>query len=107
MWPNPAVDVASVIANLEPLSLNGFDEVKVFGSTNAAENDVADRQARRINGHDSTQLSGFDPALHRGTAGPDLNCLASLESRDVTRRPSHAASLGHASNVLPGLSFLV
>jgi hypothetical protein len=80
---DPAVDPASIVPDLKPLSLDRFHQMQVLLAVHLAENDVAYLQHCRVHRLDGTQLAGLDLALHRVAPGPELNRLSFLQPGDV------------------------
>jgi hypothetical protein len=89
---HPAVDPTAVVADLEPLPLDGLDQVEVFAAFDLAEHDVADADGSRIDGLDRAELPRLDLARHRVAAGAERDGLAAAVLLDVRRCPPHSMS---------------
>jgi hypothetical protein len=87
---DPAVDEATVVADLEAGALNCLEEVQVFPAIYLAENDVAHlERAVVLNWIDGAKLTRFDFALHRAAARAELNSSTFEQLGDVVSCPSH------------------
>jgi len=86
---DPAIYAPLIVPDLKSLSLNRFDQVKIFVALYLAQNDISHFDVFWVNRFHCTKLSGFNFARHRITARPKRNCLAIFQFRDVMRRPSH------------------
>src|SRR5262245_26750184 len=63
--PHPTVDATAVVANLEPLSLPGLDEVEILRPIHLAEDDVAYLKFVGTHRRHRAQLTGVNLARHR------------------------------------------
>src|SRR5215510_6519264 len=86
---DPAIYTPLIVPDLKPLSLNRFDQVKIFVAFYFAEHNVSYFDVYWVNRFHCTKLSGFNFAGHRITARPKRNCLTVFQLRDVMRCPSH------------------
>src|SRR5262249_15931527 len=93
---DPAVDVPSVVADLETRSLNRLDEVEVLATPHFAQHDFAYLDCRGIDRLDGAKLPGFDLARHGMAARPKRDRFAILKFRDVMRGPTHAVCFLHS-----------
>src|SRR5215471_6088507 len=87
---NPTIYAPLIVPDLKPLSLNRFDQVKIFVALYLAQNDVSHFDVFCVDRFHRTKLSGFNFAGHRITARPKRNCFAAFQLRDVMRRPRHS-----------------
>src|SRR5262245_46813261 len=70
---DPAIDAASVVADLKALVLNCFDKMKVLVAVHFAKDDIAHLQRGRVHGFDRAKLAGLDLAGHGIAPGSKLN----------------------------------
>jgi hypothetical protein len=89
---DPAVDPATVVPNLKPISLDRLYQMQVVPTVHLAQHDVAHLQGRRDHRLDRTQLPGLDSTPHRVPPGPEVNGFPVLEAGDILGSPSHAVS---------------
>jgi hypothetical protein len=87
--PDPAVDEAAIVSDLESDALDGFDEVQVFRAAHLAKDDVADTQRRVIGGLNRAELTWFDLPFHGIAARTKLHGFALAKTFDVVRSPTH------------------
>lgn len=78
MASDPAVDIATVIANLKSSTIHSFDEVQIIAASDFDKNDVVWLKRRRVARFQGHQVTVIDLAAHRMATRPDLNGLASL-----------------------------
>jgi hypothetical protein len=90
---HPAVDPAAVVADLEALALDRFDQVQVLRAVRTTQHDVADLEHLLAQRLDRAELPVVDLAGHAVTARPKLNCLAQRETGDVSICPTHTDRL--------------
>src|SRR5260370_41158053 len=86
---DPAVDTASVVPDLKPVSLFGLHQMQVLPSIHFAQYDVAHFQCGRINSFHRAKLARLDLASHRVSPRPKLYRFTLLQSRNVLGCPSH------------------
>jgi hypothetical protein len=101
IFANPTVNPATVIADLETLSLNRFDQVQVLETVHFAQDDIANFQLFNPDWDNCTKLPGFDFAGHGIAPWPKLNGFASLESINVSGGPAHIDSTKSCTPDLP------
>jgi len=111
---NPAVDATAVLPDLEPLALNGFDEVKVFGAVHFAQNDIAHGHLADIDGRNVQNWSAHERAAPSGppplpTAREAPSCTHSISSKRACfpREPPGDAEAAEVLRNVPSTSVTV
>src|SRR6185369_11795656 len=94
---DPAVDVATVIADLEPIPLYRFHQVEILFAVHFAKDDVANFQGCRVYRRDGAQLPGVNLAGHGISTRPKLNGFPLPQLVDVNGCPPHSP-IPHTTN---------
>ncbi len=86
---HPAVDVASVVANLKSATVHGFDEVQVISTSDFDKNDVVRLKRRRVTWLKSHQVAVVDFAAHGLAARANFDGFDFTEGFDGEFGPTH------------------
>src|SRR3990167_53176 len=88
-YTDPAIDKATIIADLISPAINCFYNVQVVVASHSAQNDIADlKRVWSKRGH-STQLPRLDATLHRVATRAKLDGFAGLQPLNIMFRPPH------------------
>ena len=83
IFADPTVDPASVVTDLESLSLNRLYQVQILKSIHLAQNNVADLEILGFGWNHRAKLARVDFAGHRVSSRPKLDRFTTSQFVDV------------------------
>jgi hypothetical protein len=89
---DPAVEVASIVTDLEAAVVDRLDEVEVIATVDFDEDDVAGLQQGHVAGRNGDEVTVVYFAAHGVSARANLDGLAFFESFDCEFCPTHDPS---------------
>lgn len=81
--------MSTIVANLEPVTLSGLDEVKVLTAFDFAKDNIAYIKAIRRRRNNGAQLARLNLSTHGMTTGAELYRLTFSQFVDIRSRPPH------------------
>jgi hypothetical protein len=101
---DPAVNVATIVADLKAITLPGFDQVDVLVTLDLAQNNITNLNVIRVHGCNGAELAGLNFPRHRIASWAKLHCVPFSEFVDVGCSPSHniASLRDQSSRAKPG-----